>query len=229
MIAGGMCGGGEFHLFGKGSSPNGHFFLASLRLAEGDVPRNMKLYVLAAAVKMLCSLCCVVGLASAQPTFKIGGTLAQCGPALDYPTTMRTALQFYANYTNSQGGIIVNGTAYQIELILCVRPQPLFEATTKPKRLSSQVQRCARPRVGRCGVCAWTRGKKTHRVRVEILYERLINVDQVDALLSPFSVTMPAFALAKQYKVRFCPLPPLFVTSSAGADRQYWRFLLLLE
>lgn len=36
----------------------------------------------------------------------------------------------------------------------------------------------------------------------EILYERLILVDQVHALLSPFANSIPAFALARTYGVR---------------------------
>ena len=38
--------------------------------------------------------------------------------------------------------------------------------------------------------------------RAGILYERLILVDQVDALISPFTIAIPAFAQAMKYGVR---------------------------
>ena len=70
---------------------------------------------------LLLVLLALAYIAVAQPpVFRIGGTLSQCGPGSDISLGMKTALEFYVNYTNSYGGVNINGTIHQLELIMCV-------------------------------------------------------------------------------------------------------------
>ena len=57
------------------------------------------------------------------PAFRIGGSLSRCGRGADISTAMWDALKFYENYTNANGGIVINGTQHRLELILYGTPK----------------------------------------------------------------------------------------------------------
>lgn len=58
-----------------------------------------------------------------NPVIKIGGSLAKCATglfaiSLDLMTKQRESLVWWEGYINSHGGITVNGTAYDVEMIM---------------------------------------------------------------------------------------------------------------
>lgn len=59
-------------------------------------------------------------LCTAQPVLKIGWVRPLCGEALAYYFDQEEALLFWANYTNENGGVNVNGTAHQVQMVLYV-------------------------------------------------------------------------------------------------------------
>lgn len=64
-------------------------------------------------------LLAVLTLACAQtPVFRIGGTQTSCGNGADQSAAMRSALLFYANYTNNNGGVMINGTRHDLDIIM---------------------------------------------------------------------------------------------------------------
>lgn len=66
------------------------------------------------------------GLASSQrPKIKVGATIARCGPQAELSISQENSWRWLANYTSSRGGVDVNGTAHDVELILYV-PLPVF-------------------------------------------------------------------------------------------------------
>lgn len=50
-------------------------------------------------------------LSAANPTIKIGGTLATCGSGSDISIKMSSSLAWWASYVTSHGGITLNGTS----------------------------------------------------------------------------------------------------------------------
>lgn len=72
------------------------------------------------AVLLLLAALCAVCVRAQTPAFRIGGTLTACGEGSDQSTAMRDALQFYANYTNANGGVTINGTRHNLEIIMYV-------------------------------------------------------------------------------------------------------------
>ena len=54
-----------------------------------------------------------------RPLLKIGVTMAHCGSQSDPPISVNIekALIWFVNYTNQHGGVLINSTAYDIQLI----------------------------------------------------------------------------------------------------------------
>ena len=59
-----------------------------------------------------------VYVASAQrPLIKIGWTVSRCGAYFEFSTGQEVALSFWENYTNSHGGVNVNGIVHDVKII----------------------------------------------------------------------------------------------------------------
>lgn len=58
-------------------------------------------------------------LAEAQPVIRIGRTTPRCGPSNipSYVATIDAALKFWQDFVNGEGGLLVGGTRYNIEII----------------------------------------------------------------------------------------------------------------
>lgn len=57
---------------------------------------------------------------AANPTVKIGLTLSKCGLTAQAAEPTEQSLRWWVNYTNTQGGIVINGTAHDIELVMYI-------------------------------------------------------------------------------------------------------------
>ena len=57
--------------------------------------------------------------AQTRPLLKIGTTMAHCGTVTERPLSIsiEKALFWFANYTNEHGGVLINGTVHDIQLI----------------------------------------------------------------------------------------------------------------
>lgn len=60
-------------------------------------------------------------ISAANPKVKIGGALSTCGDSSDITIKIASALQWWASYINSHGGIIINDTQHDVEIITCAR------------------------------------------------------------------------------------------------------------
>lgn len=56
----------------------------------------------------------------ANPSIRIGGTLAKCGPTSELSVLVDDALQWWANSINARGGVLINGTLHIVEFFMCV-------------------------------------------------------------------------------------------------------------
>lgn len=160
-----------------------------------------------AATPLALLVLCLAAVWAANPTLKIGGVLAQCGASSALSIKMAESLQWWAKYINAKGGITVNGTQYDVQVIRCGQgcffPSPCGDELT----LFTSYNDAFDPQLRGARL---SRAVQSHKCfPAAILYDRLINVDKVDALLGPFggSVT-PSFALARAARV------PVLVTGS---------------
>lgn len=72
-----------------------------------------------ASYALLCLASIITSFAfAANPSIKVGLTLAKCGLGAQSGEPVGEALWWWANYTNSHGGVNVNGTVHDIELIM---------------------------------------------------------------------------------------------------------------
>ena len=55
--------------------------------------------------------------AAQNPKGKIGATLGRCGSSSDLIIRVDAALHWWANYTTTHGGIIINGTVHDVQFI----------------------------------------------------------------------------------------------------------------
>lgn len=88
-----------------------------------------------ARVHLLCLVCLLALARAANPTVKVGVSLAKCGSAAETAQPAEQSLRWWANYTNNRGGIIINGTAHDVELVMYGFRRSIFT-----DRL--QLQRC---------------------------------------------------------------------------------------
>lgn len=69
--------------------------------------------------QVLLLLVCAL-LSAANPTIKIGGTLATCGTSSEISIKMSSTLAWWASYVNSHGGIVINGTKHDVQIVTYV-------------------------------------------------------------------------------------------------------------
>ncbi len=132
------------------------------------------------------------------PIIKIGRTSPRCGPSAlgTYAVNIEAALEFWVNFTNNAGGLVVNGTQHTVQIITC---DPLASAL---RWLTSRSYNDASdPELqGTLVISSPSRPWVADR-HPALLYERLILVDQVSALLSTFGNAAPAYAMAENHSV----------------------------
>lgn len=56
-------------------------------------------------------------ISAANPKVKIGGALSSCGDSADITIKISSALQWWSSYINNHGGIIINDTQHDVEII----------------------------------------------------------------------------------------------------------------
>lgn len=69
---------------------------------------------------LLVCVACLLGLASAaNPAVKVGVSLAKCGAAAETAQLVEKSLRWWENYTNTHGGVNINGTVHDVQLVMC--------------------------------------------------------------------------------------------------------------
>lgn len=72
------------------------------------------------AATLLLLLLCAILASAANPKLKIGGVLATCGASAGISIKMAESLQWWASFMNNKGGLVLNGTQYDLEVITYV-------------------------------------------------------------------------------------------------------------
>lgn len=102
----------------KTESASGNFYR---RCFKSPARRESFAYPHMARVQLLVCIAALLSLTSAaNPTVKVGVTLAKCGLAAQIAQPAEESLRWWANYTNTHGGIVINGTVHDVELVMCV-------------------------------------------------------------------------------------------------------------
>lgn len=141
-------------------------------------------------------LLCAINVAQQAPLIKFGWTRPLCGDLSVFFADEEAALTFWVNYTNANGGINVNGTAHQVQLIMCDYPPPTCGRTLRCAGTMTQTIRSWPVREACMHTC--------RLILPELLYERLATVDQVHAFFGPSGDVSPgAYAVAERHNVRF--------------------------
>lgn len=71
----------------------------------------------AALVAALISL--YVAFADSAQVLRIGGTLSKCGPNAALANQVEDSLRWWAGFINNRGGIVINETAFDVQIVMC--------------------------------------------------------------------------------------------------------------